>query len=195
MIGKLRPATVDDSEFCYTLHRQSLGWVIAEVFGGWDDAVQREFHARWFDPARLEIIEDDDATPIGVLDVQEGTDHTYLSRIELLPEYQNRGIGSAVIRDLLTDGRSVRLHVFTLNSRARELYARLGFRVDGEHDGRLEMVAHTGREPRPVLTGRMIALESVRAVLQRARVLASQSPDPNADPGPSANESRCDSVR
>ena len=144
MIGNIRPATDDDSEFCYTLHRQSLGRVIAEVFGGWDDAVQREFHVRWFDPGRLQIIQDDEATPIGVLDVHDGTDHTYLSRIELLPEYQDRGIGSAVIRDLLDDGRTVRLHVFTVNTRARDLYMRLGFRVDGEHDGRLAMVADAG---------------------------------------------------
>jgi ribosomal protein S18 acetylase RimI-like enzyme len=142
VIGNLRPATDDDSEFCYTLHQRSLGQVIAEVFGGWDDAVQREFHARWFDPSRLNIIEDDEGRPIGVLDLLEKTDHTYLSRIELLPEHQSRGIGSDVIRDLLADGRPVRLHVFRVNPRARELYERLGFRVVAEQDGRLAMVSH-----------------------------------------------------
>jgi ribosomal protein S18 acetylase RimI-like enzyme len=142
VIGSLRPATSNDSEFCYTLHRQSLGEVVAEVFGGWDDAVQRDFHAAWFEPARLNIIQDSHGTPLGVLDVREEFDHTYLSRIELLPEYQNRGIGSAVIQDLLADGREVRLHVFTVNVRARRLYERLGFRVDSERDGRLEMIAH-----------------------------------------------------
>lgn len=145
MIGNLRPATGDDSEFWYTLHQQSLGQVIVEVFGGWDDAVQREFHARWFNPLRLNIIEDDEGTPIGMLDMHEEADHTYLSRIELLPEHQNRGIGSAVIRDLLANGRPVRLHVFTVNARARELYERLGFRVDAEQNGRLAMVRPAGR--------------------------------------------------
>jgi ribosomal protein S18 acetylase RimI-like enzyme len=144
VIGNPRPASGDDSEFCYSLHRQSLGPIIAAVFGGWDDAVQREYHSRWFDPDRLEVIQTDEGTPIGVLDVREQTDHRYLARIELLPEYQSRGIGSAVIRDLIADGRPVRLHVFTVNARARELYERLGFRVDDEHDGRLEMVAHPG---------------------------------------------------
>jgi ribosomal protein S18 acetylase RimI-like enzyme len=140
MIGSLRPATSGDSEFCYTLHRRSLGEVVAEVFGGWDDAVQREFHARWFDPARLKIIEDNAGIPIGALDVRDEADHAYLSRIELLPGYQDRGIGSAVIRDLLAEGREVRLHVFAVHVRARRLYERLGFRVEAEHDGRLEMV-------------------------------------------------------
>jgi ribosomal protein S18 acetylase RimI-like enzyme len=140
-VGNLRSATGDDSEFCYELHRQSLGQVIVEVFGGWDDAVQREFHGTWFDPARLNIIENDEGTPIGVLDVRRETDHTYLARIELLPEYQNRGIGSSVIRDLLAAGRPVRLHVFTVNAHARRLYEQLGFRVEVERDGRLEMVS------------------------------------------------------
>jgi len=144
VIGNLRHATAEDSEFCYMLHRQSLGPVITEVFGSWDDAVQRERHARWFDPLRLNIIADDEGTPIGVLDVQEETDHTYLSRIELLPEHQSRGIGSAVIRDLLAGGRPVRLHVFAANARARELYERLGFRVEAEQDGRVAMVSHAG---------------------------------------------------
>lgn len=144
MIGNLRPATDDDSEFCYTLHRRSLGPVVAEVFGSWDDTVQREFHARWFDAPRLQIIEDDDGTPIGVLDVRDATDHTYLSRIEVLPEYQSRGVGSAVIRDLLAAGRPVLLHVFTVSARARQLYERLGFRVVAEHDGRLAMIANPG---------------------------------------------------
>jgi GNAT superfamily N-acetyltransferase len=105
MIGNLRPATGEDSEFCFTLNQRSLGPVIVEVFGPWDDAVQREFHARWFDLRRLNIIADDEGTPIGVLDVQEETDHTYSSRIELLPEYQNRGVGGALTRDLLAIGR------------------------------------------------------------------------------------------
>ena len=141
MTENLRPATADDSEFCYALHRRSLGAVITELFGDWDDAVQREFHARWFDPGRLRIIEDDAGTAIGVFDVQYESDHTYLARVELLPEHQGRGIGTSLIRGLLDGGRPVRLHVFVANVRARDLYARLGFRVESEHDGRLAMVA------------------------------------------------------
>ena len=68
-----------------------------------------------------------------------------LGRIEILPEAQGRGIGTAVIRDLLGRGRVVRLHVFTNNVRARRLYEKLGFSVDrhAEREGRISML-HLG---------------------------------------------------
>ena len=102
-----------------------------EPMHGWGDAdFQRRFHAGWFEPDRLSIIEDDDGTAIGVLDVSDEGDHLYLGRIEVLPEAQGHGIGTAVVRDVLRRGRTVRLHVFTNNVRARRFYERLGFRVD-----------------------------------------------------------------
>ena len=55
--------------------------------------------------------------------------------IEILPEYQNRGVGSAVIRDVLAqaqaEGLPVGLQVLKVNP-ARRLYERLGFNVVGE---------------------------------------------------------------
>ena len=52
---------------------------------GWDVDEQRGQHAGWFNPDRLSIIEDDDGTAIGVLDVSDKGDHLYVSRIEVLP--------------------------------------------------------------------------------------------------------------
>jgi ribosomal protein S18 acetylase RimI-like enzyme len=144
VISNVRPATSEDSEFCYTLHQLALGPVIAEVFGDWDDSVQRAFHRAWSDPHRLRIIQDPAGERIGVLDVQDQTDHIYLARIEVLPEYQNRGVGTALLRDLLTDRRPIRLHVFTANTRACQLYERLGFQVEADYDGRLAMTSQTG---------------------------------------------------
>ncbi len=144
VISNVRPATSEDTEFCYTLHQRALGPVIAEVFGDWDDPVQRAFHLAWFDPRRLRIIQDPVGEPIGVLDVQDQADHIYLARIQLLPEYQNRGVGTALLRGLLSDGRPIRLHVFTANTRACQLFERLGFHVEADYDGRLAMTSQTG---------------------------------------------------
>lgn len=112
-----------------------------EPIYGWDDEVQRRYHREWFDPSRLSIIEDDEGKAVGVVDVGDAGDHLYLSRIEVLPEAQGRGLGSAVIRGLLGQGRTVRLHVFSNNARARRLYVRLGFIIDreAEREGRYSM--------------------------------------------------------
>jgi ribosomal protein S18 acetylase RimI-like enzyme len=37
-----------------------------------------------------------------------------------------------VMRDLVRDGRTIRLHVFASNVRARRFYERQGFTVDGD---------------------------------------------------------------
>jgi ribosomal protein S18 acetylase RimI-like enzyme len=125
------------------LNEASLREYVEPIYG-WDDEVQRTYHAAWFDPDRLSIIEDEDGTAVGVLDVSDEGDHLYLSRIAILPEAQGRGIGTAVVRDLLASGRTVRLHVFSNNVRARRFYERLGFTVDhvAEREHRFSMHRH-----------------------------------------------------
>ena len=109
---------------------------------GWDAFLQHTYHVEWFDPDGLSIIEDEDGKAIGVLEVIDEGDHLYLSRIELLPEAQGRGIGTRVVGDLLGQGRTVRLHVFTNNVGARRFYERLGFTADRhvDRDRRLSML-------------------------------------------------------
>jgi GNAT superfamily N-acetyltransferase len=115
---RLQQATSRDDEFCFSLHEASMREYVEPVYG-WDADFQRTYHAQWFEPDRLLIIEDDDGPAVGVLDVSDEGDHLYLSRIEILPEEQGRGLGTAVVGDLLRRGRMVRLHVFTNNARAR----------------------------------------------------------------------------
>lgn len=128
----LRPASDDDGEFLYQLHRESMRAVIETTWGRWSDAQQRAFHFEWFDPQRLSIIvaagED-----VGVLDAEVRADGTaYLARIEILPEYQGRGIGGRVIQQFGEHARNraartVELDVLLENAAAQRLYERLGF--------------------------------------------------------------------
>ena len=106
-----------------------MGEIIIEVFGPWDEDVQRGFHDRWFDPDRVRIIQAD-GTDVGVLDHDDA--EGYLARIEILPDWQGLGIGSSIIGDLLAAARArggaIGLHAFTASPVMR-LYERLGFRV------------------------------------------------------------------
>jgi ribosomal protein S18 acetylase RimI-like enzyme len=114
---------------------------VEATYGSWDDAQQAEFHRAWFDPDRVKIIERD-GQPIGVLDATAKADYVYLSRIEVAPEWQGRGVGTTLIR-ALTERNPVRLHVFASNLRARALYERLGFVAAQTEDARTAMV-HPG---------------------------------------------------
>ena len=141
---RLRPATEDDDEFLYQLHRRTLGDVIQRTWNtSWDDDVQRDFHRKWFDPDRIEIVLIDDERA-GVVDGHfDDEGNYYLGRIEIAPEFQNRGLGTELIHSLIDRARAngagaVELHVLELN-RARKLYERLGFRAIAEEPPKRRM--------------------------------------------------------
>ena len=143
---RLRQATSADDEFCFRLNEAALREYVEPVYG-WDPDVQHRYHAEWFDADRLSIIEDDDGRAVGVVDMTDEGDHLYLSRIELLPEAQGRGLGTCVVRDLLRQDRPVRLHVFTNNVRARRFYEKLGFTVDRDADREHRVSMHHPGSP------------------------------------------------
>ena len=102
---------------------------------GWDDTVQANFFRQKFDPAKRQVILLD-GKPAGVLSVEEQADETFLALIEILPEYQGQGLGTAVIQHVITaalqHGRPVTLRVLKTNHPARRLYERLGFIITEE---------------------------------------------------------------
>ena len=126
---RLRPATPADSGFCYLLHRAALGDVVRAIWG-WDEAVQRRLHDENFDPAATDIIVVD-GRDAGMLATRQDPDGLYLARIELHPDRQGQGLGSRLIRGLharaAADGMPLLLDVLTVNTRAHQLYLRLGF--------------------------------------------------------------------
>lgn len=140
----LRPATPADYEFCYQLHKAAMGAAITATWG-WDEQVQRAFHARAFNVHRWQIITGGQAD-IGMLDAGYRPGEIYLSRIEIHPDHQGRGIGTQLISALLEEahqeGCDLVLDVLTVNRRAQALYARLGLREaarHGDHDTKITM--------------------------------------------------------
>jgi GNAT superfamily N-acetyltransferase len=131
----LRPTIPADSEFCYRLHQAAMGAYITALFG-WDEQVQRDYQDRAFNPSRWQIITVGGADA-GLIDVERRAGEIYLSRIEILPAYQGRGIGTRLIGALIAEahrqGQALVLEVFAVNRRARALYQRLGLRETAVH--------------------------------------------------------------
>lgn len=77
-----------------------------------------------------------DGENVGRLRVVRTPEQIEISGIQVLPDYQRRGIGTAVITTLLQEGREndlpVVLQVDKDNPDARRLYLRLGFEQQGE---------------------------------------------------------------
>jgi hypothetical protein len=84
----LRPATADDVEFCFDLHKLSFHQYVIEVWG-WNEDEQRAVHTRNFQPERVQIITAN-GVDVGSLDVDYGDQETFIWLIELLPSHQSR---------------------------------------------------------------------------------------------------------
>jgi ribosomal protein S18 acetylase RimI-like enzyme len=128
---RLRPISKADFEWAFALHEAALGEYVEQTWG-WDEEVQRRMFSEAFDRQPRQVIEVD-GHDIGVLVVEERPDEVYLGLIELVPSWQNRGLGTAILRRLLRRAEATRrplsLHVLKSNPRALALYEREGLRV------------------------------------------------------------------
>ena len=138
---RLRACSDADFEWALDLHRTTLGDYVAQTWG-WDEAVQRRIFAELFDPHARRVIQVA-GRDVGVLVVDERPEELFLALLELLPEWQNRGLGTDILRWLLRRaadaGKVVSLHVLRTNPRAVALYEREGLCMVNADDARLVM--------------------------------------------------------
>jgi ribosomal protein S18 acetylase RimI-like enzyme len=132
---QLRPATPADAEFLWTLRQRVMKENVEQTWGKWDDAEQRKFFDRGFVPKDTNIIVVD-GKDAGRIDLNHSHMEIFLGIIELMPELQRKGIGSAVIRGLMDEAKTarlpIRLQVLKSNTGAHKLYQHLGFKSVGE---------------------------------------------------------------
>jgi ribosomal protein S18 acetylase RimI-like enzyme len=117
------------------------------------DAQHEDYLARFPDGTFLLIQNRMD--PIGRLYLDLNSSSLRLIDVTLLPVWQGRGIGSAILRGLqdlaaAQPGGRVDLAVDPMNPRARALYERHGFRVEQVGPSRLFMRWIPVDPPRPV---------------------------------------------
>ena len=126
----LRPATPGDREFFFATRRGGFRMLVEEL-GGWDDDAERAKADREFDDLPVQIVVER-GEPVGYLAVLDRPDHVFLDEVVLVQHAQGRGVGTALVREVLGDaarrGVPVRLSVL-VNTPARRLYDRLGVRV------------------------------------------------------------------
>ena len=141
-----RPATEEDTELARGIHHAALRDVVERQFGHWDDVAQdRYFEGDWRE-AQFEMILAD-GVPCGYVCIEDRAADVHLREIVIAPEFQGRGIGTAIVREVIERARNrgvpARLGALHQN-RALALYRRLGFRDVGRTD------THIGLEWRPI---------------------------------------------
>lgn len=133
---QLRAATPADHAFLRLLNRAAYEALAVRLFGSWDEANQGARMANKLRELRFRILEID-GRAIGAVATSEREDHVFLHEMMVLPEHQNRGIGSLVLRMVMGEarelGKPLRLHTARLN-RALALYRRHGFVETGRDE-------------------------------------------------------------
>jgi ribosomal protein S18 acetylase RimI-like enzyme len=105
---------------------------VVEKTWGWDEAWQRSDFDRRFREYVVSIIECEGRAAGGLL-LERNPDSLDIHELQVLPDYQGRGIGTRVIGNVIQQaaarGVPVTLSVVPANPRARNLYEKLGSEV------------------------------------------------------------------
>jgi ribosomal protein S18 acetylase RimI-like enzyme len=137
----LRRATDADKEFLVAVYASTRETELAQVqwaegqkdaFVRWQYDRQKEEYDTRFPNARYDVILVDDKEA-GRIWVGSDDKEIRLLDIALLPEFQNRGVGTHLLKQLMDEAtntkRALRHMVFVLNDNAYRFYERLGFQT------------------------------------------------------------------
>lgn len=137
---ELRPVSQSDDPFLLSVYASTredelsqVEWAEGqrEMFLRWQfDLQRREYDTRFPDADYRVIVVDQQ--PAGRIWVGADDEQIRLLDIALLPEFQNRGVGTALLQKLKSEaqtaGKALRHMVFVLNNNADRFYERLGFK-------------------------------------------------------------------
>jgi ribosomal protein S18 acetylase RimI-like enzyme len=147
MPHRLRPATAADRDFVHQLLLATSKDYVEKTWG-WNAQIRQlvdEDFERWFNPPASGQIVRAEGHDIGYIKVADHDDGVLLDMVLLDPAYQGRGIGTALISEVVREaharGEAVVLQVLKVNP-SKRLYERLGFVVTAELDHHYLMHAY-----------------------------------------------------
>jgi ribosomal protein S18 acetylase RimI-like enzyme len=127
----LRPANKDDEPLFYRLIDRTMRDYIISTWGAWNEERVRRGSHEFIHSPNAQVIQIVDLA-IGVFAVERYPTHMQIVHLYLLPEYQQIGIGKALLNSLVAEAShsqlTIRLRVMTVNP-AKKFYERFGFVV------------------------------------------------------------------
>lgn len=124
-------------EFVYQVKKNAYKKYVEEIWGTWDEEVQRELYEKF-----INHVQDDawiiqlNGKDIGFYNGETLEDGSYeIGNICIIPEYQGRGIGTQVLKDIMKLHKNQNLHIqYFKQNPVGKLYKRLGFVPDYEKE-------------------------------------------------------------
>jgi ribosomal protein S18 acetylase RimI-like enzyme len=136
-----RTATESDTDFVHQTECISYKDVVVRQFGSWDDEKHNELFNKTWKPEKYEILSSN-GTDCGFISIERNKEYIFIHEIVLLPEFQGKGIGSSLVKEIIQEASlkniPVRLQVLKENQ-AQHLYRKLGFKDTGVTDTHFKM--------------------------------------------------------
>ena len=126
----LRKATKDDIDFIVEMELTTFSEKTKSHYPGIPEYCKRDAKKYLKD---TQIIMDNDER-IGIYMAYMDNGYWFISSIALLPKYQGRGIGTALLKHDIDEHDKIQLYVDIYNDKAKKLYERLGFKVVNHDD-------------------------------------------------------------
>ena len=141
----LRQSTDEDLSFLFNVSTQAMLPVsqILDVDKIIDSKIQLEDYKSKFKPDKIQIIVFD-GCDVGRLRVVDKENQIYIGGIQILPQYQNLGIGTWIFEQLIERAnisqKTIMLEVHKINTKAISFYDKLGFKIESENQNQFIMV-------------------------------------------------------
>lgn len=131
----LKMATQEDHDFIYNLKKTTMKDYVIKTWGNWDEDLQKNFFSRESKEIKYQIIVVEGKN-VGVVAFSRNEKSINIDEIQILPEYQSKGIGTLVFSDIIANAQKEKtettLRVLKVNFVAQKFYNKLGFEKIGD---------------------------------------------------------------
>jgi len=142
MYHDIRPGVKSDRDWLWSLYCSSMREHVERAWG-WDEKFQLESFDKYLPAEEFQLIYKNNI-PIGAYLLKDNHDHFWLEMLLIDPEYQNQGIGSKVLINIVstkcTSQKPLKFSVIKSNP-AYRLYKKLGFILYDEDESFYKMTS------------------------------------------------------
>lgn len=134
----------EEIKFIYDLKKEVYMKYVDSIYGEWNEENQKKLFERFMkeNSKNIELIYLKDEL-VGFYNGKDKDNNIFeIGNICVKPEYQNKGIGTAVLKEILFEhkGQNIKLQVFKINENAIKLYEKMGFEKTDETETHYIMI-------------------------------------------------------
>jgi GNAT superfamily N-acetyltransferase len=136
-------------EFVYQVKKNAYKKYVEEIWGPWNEKVQRGLYEKFIHQVQGDAwIIQLNGKDIGFFNGETLEDGSYeIGNICIIPEYQGKGIGTQVLKDIMRLHQNQTLHIqYFKQNPVGKLYEKLGFALDYEKDYHYVMIKPKEKE-------------------------------------------------